>query len=219
MALLHRATVTPTKLELLAAWLPGRRWHQGAAGEIERVAACRFDDPAGAVGIETMLVRFGDGAVHHVPLTYRDAPLPGCDVWLVGTAEHSVLGKRWVYDATADPVYLAAVAGAIIAGTGEAEEFVDVDGSGTLERREPAMTARGTGVPGATAPGVEQIRRIEEHGDRTVVHVGSLRIVILRRITDGDLPAAALIGRWDDQPEVTLAYLSNGWHGSICGLM
>lgn len=210
MALLHRATLTPTKLDLLAGWLPGRRWHQSAAGEIERVAAFRFDDPAGAVGIETMLVRFGAGPVHHVPLTYRDAPLPGCDNWLVGTTEHSVLGKRWVYDAASDPVYLAAVAGAIIAGTGEAEEFVDVDGAGTLERREPAMTARGTGLPDRTAPRVEQVRRIEEHGDRTTVDVGALRIVILRRITDGDLPAAALTGRWEEHPEVILAFLSNG---------
>ncbi|GIF63479.1 hypothetical protein Ais01nite_15140 [Asanoa ishikariensis] len=210
MALLHKATLTPTKLELLAGWLPGRRWHEAAAGELERVAAFRFDDPAGAVGIETMLVRFGVGSVHHVPLTYRDAPLPGCDAWLVGTTEHEVLGKRWVYDAAGDPVYLAALAGAIITGTGEAEEFVDVDGAGTLEQREPAMTARGTGVPDRAAPKVEEIRRIEEHGDHTVVHVGSLRIVILRRITDGDLPAAALTGRWDSQPEVILAYLSNG---------
>ncbi|GIF75091.1 CG0192-related protein [Asanoa siamensis] len=210
MALLHRATVTPTKLELLAGWLPTRRWHQGAAGDLERVAAFRFDDPAGAVGIETMIVRHGAGPVHHVPLTYRDAPLPGCDAWLVGTAEHSVLGKRWVYDAAGDPVYLAVIAGAIIEGTGEAEEFVDTDGAGTLQRREPAMTARGTGVPGGTAPAVADIRRIEEHGDHTVVDVGSLRIVILRRITHGDLPGAALTGRWDDQPEVILAYLSNG---------
>ncbi|MEV4619382.1 hypothetical protein AB0J74_11825 [Asanoa sp. NPDC049573] len=210
MALLHRATVTPTKLDLIAGWLPGRRWHQAAAGELERVAAFRFDDPGGAVGIETMLVRYGDGPVHHVPLTYRDAPLPGCDAWLLGTAEHSVLGKRWVYDAAGDPAYLAAVAGAIIEGTGEAEEFIDVDGNGTLERREPAMSARGTGLPGGTAPGVESIRRIEEHGDRTLVEFGSLRIVIIRRITDGDLPPAALVGRYAEQPEVILAFLSNG---------
>jgi hypothetical protein len=210
MALLHRATLTPTKLELIAGWLPGRRWHQGAAGDLERVAAFRFDDPAGSVGIETMLVRYGSGPVHHVPLTYRDAPLPGCDSWLIGTTEHSVLGKRWVYDAAGDPVYLAALAGAIISGTGEAEEFVDVDGKGTLQRREPAMTARGAGVPDTAPPAVEEIRRIEDHGDHTVVHVGSLRIVILRRLTDGDLPGAALSGRWDEQPEVILAYLSNG---------
>jgi hypothetical protein len=210
MAILHRATLSPSKLELIAGWLPSRRWHEGSDGELERVAAFRFDDPAGAVGIETMLVRCGRGPVHHVPVTYRDAPLPGCDVWLLGTAEHSVLGKRWVYDAAADPVYLAALAGAIIGGTGEAEEFFDVDGRGTLERREPAMTVRGTGVPGGAVPSVREIRRIEEHGDRTVVEVGSLRIVILRRFTDGDLPAAALTGRWGDQPEVILAYLSNG---------
>ncbi|GIF46146.1 hypothetical protein DFJ67_6206 [Asanoa ferruginea] len=210
MALLHRADLRPTKLELISGWLPGRRWHQAAAGDLDRVAAFRFDDPAGSVGIETMLVRYGDGPVHHVPLTYRDAPLPGCDAWLVGTTEHSVLGKRWVYDAAGDPVYLSAVAGAIIAGTGGAEEFVDVDGKGTLEQREPLMTARGTGVPGSTAPGVESIRRIEEHGDHTMVQFGSLRIVIVRRITDGDLPAAALVGRWAEQPEVILAFLSNG---------
>src|SRR5262249_43716375 len=29
MALLHRAELHPTKRELLAAWLPGRRWYQG----------------------------------------------------------------------------------------------------------------------------------------------------------------------------------------------
>jgi hypothetical protein len=121
-----------------------------------------------------------------------------------------VLGKRWVYDAAGDPVYLSAVAGAIIAGTGGAEEFVDVDGKGTLERREPMMTARGTGLPGNTPPGVESIKRIEEHGDHTLVQVGALRIVIVRRITDGDLPPGALVGRWAEQPEVILAFLSNG---------
>ncbi|MEU7458134.1 hypothetical protein [Streptosporangium roseum] len=30
MALIHQATLRPTKLELLAAWLPGRDWHADA---------------------------------------------------------------------------------------------------------------------------------------------------------------------------------------------
>ena len=92
MALLHRADLTPTKLELLQAWLPTRSWYTGpAAPQLTKVGAFRFDDPAGAVGVETMLVRAGDGPVLQVPLTYRGAPLDGAERWLVGTTEHSVL--------------------------------------------------------------------------------------------------------------------------------
>jgi hypothetical protein len=207
MALLHRADLRPTKLEMISGWLPGRRWHQTAAGQLDRVAAFRFDDPAGSVGIETMLVRYGDGPVHHVPLTYRDAPMPGCDAWLVGTTEHSVLGKRWVYDAVGDPVYLAALACAIIDGTGEAEEFIDVDGAGTLERREPSMTARGTGVPDREAPAVLSMRRIDEQGDRTIIDTGVVRLVVLRRLDDADAPGPALLGAWAGGAPVPLAHL------------
>ncbi len=136
MALLHRADIRPSKLELLAAWLPSRNWYTGGA-EVARVAAYRFDDPAGQVGIETLLVRGGDGPVHQVPLTYRGTPLDGADEWLVGTTEHSVLGRRWVYDAVGDPVYAAALAEAILAGTGQAEEYFEVDGR--REVRPPSM--------------------------------------------------------------------------------
>lgn len=94
MALLHRAELYPSKLELLAVWLPTRPWYRGPADPApQRVAACRFDDPAGAVGIETMLVRAGE-SVYHTPLTYRDAPLAGDADSLLGTAEHTVLGRR-----------------------------------------------------------------------------------------------------------------------------
>ena len=79
MALLHQAELVPTKLELLAAWLPGRPWYQEQAGELARTAAYRFDDPAGEVGIDTILVSAGDGPVYQVPLTYRGAPLDGAD--------------------------------------------------------------------------------------------------------------------------------------------
>src|SRR4051812_27246948 len=121
MALLHRTTLRPTKLELLSVWLPTRHWFQGD-GEVVRVTGFRFDDPAGAVGVETMLVRCGDGPVHQVPLTYRGAPLAGGDDFLVGTAEHGALGSRWVYDACGDPVYAAALARAISTDGGQAEE-------------------------------------------------------------------------------------------------
>src|SRR5688500_7529300 len=122
MALLHKAQIIPGKAELLARWLPTRSWYSGPAVAPERVAAARFDDPAGEVGIETMILRVVDGPLLHVPLTYRGAPLAGAEPWLVGTTEHSVLGTRWVYDAPGDPVYAAQLAEVIRAAGQEAVE-------------------------------------------------------------------------------------------------
>jgi hypothetical protein len=186
MALLHQATIQPTKLELLAAWLPGRPWSRVPEGAVlQRVAACRFDDPAGEVGIEILLVRAGDGAVHHTPLTYRDAPLAGAEAWLVGTTEHSVLGRRWVYDACGDPVYLAALAGAILTGTGQAEEFVDVDGR--LRPRDPDLTVSGDGVAGTPVPAVTAVRGVVDE-DPTLVETDSVGLTVLR-VLDAAGPA------------------------------
>jgi hypothetical protein len=42
-----------------------------------------------------------------VPLTYRGAPLEGAGDALVGITEHGVLGQRYVYDGTYDPVLRA----------------------------------------------------------------------------------------------------------------
>lgn len=111
MSIIHRTTVTPTKLELLSGWLPTRSWYQGSpasAAEPVKAGGFRLDDPAGEVGIEFMVVT--DGPVtYHVPLTYRGSPLDGADDALIGTMEHGVLGKRWAYDGTHDPVLVTAL--------------------------------------------------------------------------------------------------------------
>ncbi|QDY07562.1 hypothetical protein FJK98_10570 [Micromonospora sp. HM134] len=205
MALLHRAEIRPSKLELLAAWLPGRRWYAGPAdGEPTRVAGYRFDDPAGAVGIETLLVRVGAGPVHQVPLTYRGAPLPDADEWLVGTTRHSVLGPRWVYDACGDPVYPAVLAAAILTGTGQAEEYFEVDG--VRQHREPSMAVATTGS--APAPAVGGVRQVID-GDPTRIVTDTVDLVVARRLPGdaepGGLPgdgptAATLTGAWPGRP-------------------
>src|SRR4051794_27561416 len=110
VALIHRARITPTKAELIADWLPSRAWAAGAVAPFELLGAYRFDDPAGEVGIETHLVRAGNGDVLQVPLTYRATPLDAAERHLVGTMEHTHLGRRWFYDGCGDPVYAAAVA-------------------------------------------------------------------------------------------------------------
>lgn len=206
MALLHRATIRPTKLELLSTWLPTRHWFQGVAGaEVERVAAFRFDDPAGQVGIETMLVRSGDGPVHQVPLTYRGAPLPGADDHLVGTTEHSALGRRWVYDACADPVYAATLASTILSGGGQAEEYFEA--AGQREHRAPDMIATGSG---STAhPVVETVLRVVD-GDPTVIVTNTVELSVLRRLEGGrgEPTHPRLTGTWDSEPLI-LAYVAN----------
>ncbi|MEU1486071.1 1,4-alpha-glucan branching protein [Streptomyces sp. NPDC005752] len=111
MAVIHRTTMEPGKLQLLAAWLPTRPWYAGpGAPELVRAGGFRLDDPEGEVGMEFMVVTdtSGDAPVaYHVPVTYRGAPLEGADEALVGTSEHGVLGRRWVYDGAHDPVLVA----------------------------------------------------------------------------------------------------------------
>ena len=111
MAHIHHTTMSPTKLELLDRWLPEQPWYAGTGqSDVTRVGGFRLDDPAGEVGIEFMFVRddADDGTTYHVPMTYRGAPLAGApETALVGTSEHGVLGKRWIYDGSHDPVLLA----------------------------------------------------------------------------------------------------------------
>ncbi len=105
--------MTPTKLELLADWLPGRPWYRGGEGAVpalEKAGGFRLDDPAGEVGIEFAVVADTSGEEVHaylVPMTYRAAPLEGAEDALIGTSEHGVLGTRWVYDGAHDPVLVA----------------------------------------------------------------------------------------------------------------
>ena len=109
MAIIHEATMAPAKLELLTSWLPGRSWYpgDGVVPLLTKAGGFRLDDPEGKVGLEFMAVTDASGdepVTYHVPLSYRGAPLPGADSALIGTAEHGVLGKRWIYDGTRDPV-------------------------------------------------------------------------------------------------------------------
>jgi hypothetical protein len=116
MAVIHNTTMSPTKLELLARWLPAQAWFRGTADQLSLAGGFRLDDPSGEVGIELMIVGSGDGTAHLVPMTYRGAPLDGADDALIGTAQHGVLGARWIYDGERDPVLQAQLAG-LFSGT------------------------------------------------------------------------------------------------------
>jgi hypothetical protein len=119
MALFHVATITPTKAEIIASWIPDQLWGPSRDAEIMVVGAFRFDDPDGRVGMETHLVEAG-GTLMQVPLTYRDAPLEGAEDALIGEMEHSALGTRWVYDGLGDERFVTMLAGVAMTGQGEA---------------------------------------------------------------------------------------------------
>ncbi|MEU1622438.1 1,4-alpha-glucan branching protein [Streptomyces sp. NPDC005722] len=122
MSLIHRTTLTPTKLELLTDWLPRQPWYAGAGRrpELVRAGGFRLDDPLGEVGVEFMVVTDQDGAAYHVPMAYRGAPLAGAEDALIGTTEHGVLGRRWIYDGAHDPVVVAQLT-ALVRGEAEAQ--------------------------------------------------------------------------------------------------
>jgi len=107
MATIHHTTLVPYKLDLLTAWLPAQPWYldAGHTPSLRKAGGFRLDDPEGEVGIEFMIVTdvtSGDPVTYHVPLTYRAQPQPGMQDGLVGTAEHGVLGTRYVYDGVYD---------------------------------------------------------------------------------------------------------------------
>ncbi|MGX1128398.1 hypothetical protein RKD49_000588 [Streptomyces glaucescens] len=144
MASIHRTTMTPTKLELLAGWLPKQSWYVGHAGTPEPVRAggFRLDDPEGEVGIEFMVVVDAgapERVAYLVPMAYRGAALEGApDEALIGTSEHGVLGTRWIYDGVHDPVVTAQLR-ALLRGEAVPQHQSQSD------TPDPTVTVRGTG--------------------------------------------------------------------------
>lgn len=106
MAVIHPgATLTPHFRDFLPGWVARQPWYRGTGVPVlSPVGFFRFEDPEGEVGVETHLVTDG-AAVYQIPMTYRGRPVDGGA--LIATAEHSVLGTRWIYDGETDPVWRA----------------------------------------------------------------------------------------------------------------
>ena len=198
MAVHHPATIVPTKLELLQAWVPLQPWLGGAdASTLTKLGSYRFDDPDGEVGVETHLLGTLDGQILQVPLTYRGDPRTGAEGSLITTMTHTALGDRWIYDGCYDPVYVTALVRAILTGGHEADLYAATDTGLVLE---PATTqVRGSGssqlasVPALRAPVVSH------RGTATTIDVG-VRLTLPRVVTTTTAAAnAALSGTWPGQ--------------------
>jgi hypothetical protein len=153
MAIIYDTTMHPSKLELLASWLPDQPWYRETGYGITRAGGFRLDDPDGEVGIEFLVVVTRNGAAYLVPMTYRGAPLDGADGALIGTAEHGVLGTRWIYDGEHDPVLRAQLA-ALLRGEAAAQA------QSQSNTPDPTVLIR----PGRSAR-IVHIRRLLSDGD------------------------------------------------------
>lgn len=202
MALLHAAEIRPTKIELIRDWAPSQPWFAGDDLGLEQVGAYRFDDPDGEVGIETILVRSGDGPVLQVPLTYRSAALAGADEWLITTMEHTALGTRWVYDACADPVYAAALATTILGGGHEAA--LEREEDGVRSPVEPNVRVVGSGT--STDVGSVGLVDVRDIDAATLVVTSVADLEVLRRVGDDSwaLGGLTLTGTWGGSPDPVL---------------
>lgn len=209
MALVYDAQLNPTKIELISRWLADQPWFAGDAESAEALGAYRFDDPAGEVGMETHLVRCGDGPTYQVPLSYRPAGLAGAEAFLLGTLDHSVLGERWIYDATGDPVYAAQLARAILTGGTEAPAFTPEG-----DPIEPTLTVQGSGEQDV-APVVDRVS-VSTTGRVTTITAGEVSLEVRRVLDSVDAGGSArdrevLVGTYADGTAAgSLAFASKG---------
>ncbi|WP_436771269.1 maltokinase N-terminal cap-like domain-containing protein [Yinghuangia sp. YIM S09857] len=219
MAVIHHTTLTPTKLELLTAWLPDRPWYAGGLGtpDLTRAGGFRLDDPRGEVGIEFLVVTdtshtsaaagtIGAGtaspAAYLIPLTYRGAPLDGAEHALVGTMEHGVLGPRWAYDGCHDPVLVgqlaALIAGRVQAQDQSASDTPDPEVTRTYAAGGDLAAAFASGSVAADGPDGTELR--SPHGP--VIHLHRA----LRAVPDGapappDGATGHVAGHWRPDPQ------------------
>lgn len=156
MAIFHRATITPTKEELLAAWAPTQPWGPPAGEPLDMIGTYRFDDPDGRVGMETFLFTAA-ATLFHVGLTYRDEPLDGGDGALITEMHHSVLGNRWVYDGLRDPRYVTSLAGVTMTGQGEALGMAVYDGRWYIAPSEVRIKGGGWTLERVPVDGFEHV--------------------------------------------------------------
>jgi len=210
--------------DFLPTWLAGQRWYagKGRRPQLRRLGGFRFEDPEGEVGVETHItadVSVSPPVVYQVPLSYRAAPLPGAEHALVSTTEHSELGRRWVYDATHDPVYVRALLRLVLTSGGpRPPETPQPPG------REPEVVL-GHHTSGPTDVGLasSSVLRGEQSNTSIIctVHDPSgtraepIIVKVFRTLQAGDNPdvvvQSALTGAGSTQVPETIGYVSGHW--------
>lgn len=206
MAIIHKATLLPGKIDLLREYLKNESSLSPHVGDdLSQIGAYRFDDPAGQVGVETHVLTSSSGALIQVPVVYRNEQLEGAEQSFLGTMEHSVLGTRWVYEACIDPIYATELLRTILTGGTEVDEMVETP-EGQVAR-ETTVQVLGSGSSGS-APHVMAVA-VERVGTVSHISTGDYKLTVPHLLTEGDAPSAPhLVGRWADRESaITLAHI------------
>lgn len=236
---------TATIPELLRAWLPGQRWFPaknqpeqsaGSAGvRLRRVGGFKLAPPSGMTGdlpgLEVHLVAVdsaGRTDVLQIPLSYRSEQLPGAEGSLLGSAEHSELGTRWVYDAIHDPAFIAAwldflaVQGATAEGSASAyssAEFRAAYDVGRMARIRPISSEQSNSsvmVRGHGFPVILKFFRVLNQGVNPDVEIGQA----LSAAGSTETPALHgwVQGEWSESGPGAESGSSPAISGSLCVL-
>ncbi|NUR81265.1 MAG: aminoglycoside phosphotransferase [Dermatophilaceae bacterium] len=227
MAIVHKgATIVPTKTEMVTEWMPHQRWYHGKGHvpRLRRVGGFRFEDPAGEVGCETLLLAdeaVTPAVVYQVPLTYRGAPLEGAEHALLGTMEHSVLGTRWVYDAPHDPVYVSQLMTTIL-GSGVSDDAQASVGSNARANGSSTGQADGSVSSSSVLSGEQSntsiICRMSAPGGGAAE---PLIVKVFRTVQDGDNPdvvvQSALTREGSDRVPMAVGHLEGEWDSPVDG--
>jgi hypothetical protein len=105
--------------------------------------------------------------------------MDGAESLLIATTQHSVLGKRWVYDACGDPVYVKALATALLCGGTQADlEIVTETGR---EQRRATTLVSGSGSSDFAIPPIGSVSYASE-GTTTVIRADHLELTVVRVI-------------------------------------
>jgi len=194
MALYHKATITPSKAELVAEWAPTQSWYPDSHAKPEVVGAFRFDDPNGSVGIETHLIVV-DGTYFQVPVTYRNEAMANAEQAFMGQVEHSALGTRWVYDGVGDEVYLVMLAAVAMTGQGEAIGMVVYDGRWHIAPSNVRLEGGGWGMERVA---VDHMKIASVDDNKTVLANDAFELTFFRQPQPAaSRPPMGLTATWD----------------------
>jgi Maltokinase N-terminal cap domain len=197
MGRFHRATIKPTKAELIAEWAPTQPWGPPADASIEVIGSYRFDDPDARVGMEIFLVAAA-GTLFQIPLSYRDEPLDGADEALIVEMQHSVLGNRWVYDGLRDPRLVVMLAAVAMTGQGEALGMAVYDDRWYIAPTN--VRIQGGGWSQERVP-VDGFEIADDDTTAAVLRNDRFELTVFRHPASGPRPAIGLTATWDGQAD------------------
>ncbi len=207
MGLFHKATITPSKQEVLAAWVPTQSWCPHPEAPVEMIGGYRFDDPEGQVGMETALV-LNDGVVLNVPMTYRAEPVESNADGLVADFHHSALGQRWVYDGMTEDLYVTMLAAVSLTGQGEALGMVMHEGAWIVAPSNIRILGGGWPNERTVVNGFERVQSAGSDTSTDVFRNERFEMAVHRQPVAGSQPEVGLTASWADSSPVVITEIT-----------